>query len=318
MKRSKWMRCVRIGLAGAVAWVILAGSAIQANPPAPNRPAATVNGEVITFAQLEPMLKVYGSVTLELPEAQRRELQREALASLIDELLLDQFLRKYVPPASSVEVNRKMAELASGLKKNKQSLADFCRESHQTEAQIRVNLTLSLRWAAYASQHVGDAELQRYYNEFQDFFNRVTVRASHIVLRVGPKTSPSEKNAAQAKLLDLRNQIVSGKLDFAAAARMYSQCPTATTGGDVGSFPRKFVVDENFARAAFAMQVGEISGVVQTDFGLHLIKVTERKPGQPSDFSKIKNDVKEIYLDDMRLSILAQLRKEAKIEIHLP
>ena len=89
-------------------------------------------------------------------------------------------------------------------------------------------------------------------------------------------------------------------------------------GGDVGSFPRKFVVDENFARAAFALKPGEISGVVQTDFGLHLIKVTERKAGQPSDFSKIKEDVKEIYLDDMRLNILAQLRKEAKIEVHLP
>ena len=61
------------------------------------------------------------------------------------------------------------------------------------------------------------------YAERYDFFNRVTVRASHIVLRVGPNTSASEKNTAQAKLLDLRNQIISGKLDFATAARMYSR-----------------------------------------------------------------------------------------------
>jgi len=312
------MRYVRICLAGAVAWGMLAGSPARANPPAPNKAAATVNGEVIPFAQLEAILKFSGPVPVELPETQRRELQREALATIIDELLLDQFLRKHVAPVDPDVVKRKMAELETGLKKNKQTLAEFCRESHQTEAQIRANLTLSLRWAAYASKHVSDAELQRYYNEYHDFFDRVTVRASHIVLRVGPAAPENEKNAARAKLLDLRNQIISGKLDFAAAAKAYSQCPTAPTGGDVGTFPRKFVVDENFARAAFAMKPGEISGVVQTDFGLHLIKVTERKAGQPSDFSRIKNDVKEIYLDDMRLTILAQLRKEAKIEIHLP
>jgi peptidyl-prolyl cis-trans isomerase C len=300
-----------------VVWGILADSAARANPPA-NKAAATVNGEVITFAQLEAILKGSGPVPVELPEMQRRELQREALASIIDELLLDQFLRKHVPPADPGEISRKMAELETGLKKNKQTLAEFCRESHQTEAQIRANLMLSLRWATYARQHVSDAELQRYYNEYRDLFDRVTVRASHIVLRVGPAAPDSQKNAARAKLLELRQQIVSGKMDFAAAAKTYSQCPTAQDGGDVGSFPRKFVVDENFARAAFALKPGEISDVVQTDFGLHLIKVTERKPGPPSDFSKIKEDVKEIYLDDMRLNILAQLRKEAKIEVHLP
>jgi len=318
MKQSKWMRYAPLCLAGAMAWGMLAGSAVRANPPAPNKAAATVNGEVIPFAQLESVLKTAGPVPVELPEAQRRELQREALATVIDELLLDQFLRKHVGPANPSEVNRKMAELEVGLKKNHQTLAEFCRESHQTEAQIRSNLILYLRWAAFASKHISDAELLRYYNEYRDFFDRVTVRASHIVLRVGANASEKDRNAARAKLLDLRNQIVSGKLDFAAAAKAYSQCPTAPTGGDVGTFPRKFIVDENFARAAFALKPGEISGVVQTDFGLHLIKVTERKAGQPSDFSKIKEEVKEIYLDDMRLSLLAQLRKEAKIEVHLP
>ena len=318
MKRSKWMRYVRSCLTGAVAWGLLAGSVARANPPAANKAAATVNGEVVTFAQLESVLKFSGPVPVELPAAQRRELQREALATVIDELLLDQFLRKHVGPANPGEVSRKMAELEAGLKKNKQTLAEFCRESHQTEAQIRANLSLYLRWAAYASKHVSDAELHHYYNEYRDLFDRVTVRASHIVLRVGPGAPENEKSAARAKLLDLRNQIVSGKFDFAAAAKAYSQCPTAPTGGDVGTFPRKFVVDENFARAAFALKPGEISGVVQTDFGMHLIKVTERKAGQPSDFSKIKEEVKEIYLDDMRLNILAQLRKEAKIEVHLP
>src|SRR5262249_46998866 len=201
-------------------------------------------GGAIPLGELEPVLQLAGPLPAELPAEQRRELQREALSTLIDELLLDQFLRKHVPPVDRAEVNRKMAELEAGLHKNKQTLSEFCRDSHQTEAQIRANLALSLRWAAYAPQHVSDAQLKRYYAEFRDFFDRVTVRASHIVLRVGPNVPESDKVAAQARLLTLRDQIVGGRLDFAAAARAYSQCPTARDGGDVGSFPRKFVVDE--------------------------------------------------------------------------
>jgi peptidyl-prolyl cis-trans isomerase C len=77
-------------------------------------------------------------------------------------------------------------------------------------------------------------------------------------------------------------------------------------------------VDENFARAAFSTPVNGISDVVQTGFGLHLIKVTERKPGEPSDFSKIKEDVRFFCVDEMRMSLLNDLRKSGQIEVTLP
>ncbi len=321
MKRKQWMANA---VAGAAVWATLAGAAAanptaaRTAPPLAGKPAATVNGEVITFAQLEPVLKLAGPLPVEIPEAQRRELQREALSMLIDDLLLQQFLRKHVPAADPAEVNKKMAELEAGLKQKKQTLAEFCRESHQTEAQLRTNIAHFLQWSAYARQRVGDAELQRYFTGYRDFFDRVTVRASHIVVRVGAKASPGEVAQARAKLAELRKQILAGKFDFAQAAKDHSQCPSAQTGGDIGSFPRKFVVEENFARVAFGMKPGEVSDVVQTDFGLHLIKVTERKAGQPADFNKVKEEVKEFYLEDLRQTLLAQLRKEAKIEIHLP
>jgi len=323
MKRKQWMAHA---LAGAAVWATLAGAAAanptagtaRAAPPPAGKPAATVNGEVITFAQLEPVLKLAGPLPVEIPEAQRRELQREALSMLIDDLLLQQFLRKHVPPADPAEVNKKLAELEAGLKQKKQTLAEFCKESHQTEAQLRANIGHFLQWSAYARRRVSDAELERYFTGYRDFFDRVTVRASHIVLRVGAKASPGEVAQARAKLTELRKQIVAGKLDFAAAAKAHSQCPSAPHGGDIGSFPRKFVVEENFARVAFGLKPGEVSDVVQTDFGLHLIKVTERKAGQPADFNKVKEEVKEFYLEDLRQTLLGQLRKEAKIEIHLP
>jgi peptidyl-prolyl cis-trans isomerase C len=160
--------------------------------------------------------------------------------------------------------------------------------------------------------------VQRYFTENKDFFDGVAVRASHIVTRTPPGTSDGERQAARVRLLALRQEILAGTLDFAAAAAKHSQCTSAQQGGDVGFFPRKGVVDEPIARAAFALPVGHISDVVQTDYGMHLIKVTERKPGQPADFLKVKEDVRAMCAEELRQSLLAELRKSAKVQINLP
>jgi peptidyl-prolyl cis-trans isomerase C len=90
-------------------------------------------------------------------------------------------------------------------------------------------------------------------------------------------------------------------------------------GGDIGFIFRKGgLVDETFARSAFALKTGEISGVVETEFGLHLIQVTDRKPGTPSTFEKAVTDVLDTYSDDFRAELIAKLRKESQIQITVP
>jgi peptidyl-prolyl cis-trans isomerase C len=197
-------------------------------------------------------------------------------------------------------------------------LADFYKESGQTEAQLRTNILNMLRWAAYVKEHVTEADVQRYFEQSRDFFDRVAVRASHVVLRISPAASPGEREQVRTRLQTLRQEIVGGKIDFAEAAKKFSQCTSASNGGDIGYFPRKLAVEEPFAKAAFALKVGDISEVVETDYGMHLIKVTDRKPGQPADYNKIKEEVRELYTEEMRLAVLAQQRKTAQIEINLP
>src|SRR5207245_2012426 len=99
------------------------------------------------------------------------------------------------------------------------------------------------------------------------------------------------------------------------AARKFSQCTSAPNGGDVGYFSRKGVVAEEFARAAFTLKVGEVSDVVVSDYGMHLIKLTERKPGQPSSFEKVKDDVRMMAAEELRQALLAQQRKSARVQI---
>jgi peptidyl-prolyl cis-trans isomerase C len=281
------------------------------------KPAAVVNGEPISMAELEAVLK-QAPMAVEMPEPVRVQMRRHALAMLIDDTLMQQFIKANAPQVPKAEVDQKMAEMDADLKKEKKSVEAFCKENGQTVEELRDGLTWMLRWTAWAKGKISDADVRRYYEAYKDYFDGTTVRVSHIAVRLGENASEADHARAKAQLTELRAQIIAGKVDFAAAAKTYSQCESSKAGGDLGFVARKTMVEEAFAHTAFAMQPGQVSDVVQTGFGMHLIKVIERKPGQPSDFAKIKEQVRDIYTEEYRLTILAQQRKAAKLEINIP
>jgi peptidyl-prolyl cis-trans isomerase C len=252
-------------------------------------------------------------------EAQRRQVRSEVLGLIINDVLMRQFLRKNGPKVEPVDVDKQVADFTKSLEQQKppRTLQDFYRETGQTEEQVRSNITRMLQWMAYVKAHVKDDDIKAYYGQSKDFFDQVAVRASHIVFRVAPDAPEAERKATRDKLTALRDEIVAGKLDFAEAAKKHSQCPSAPGGGDIGFFSRKGMLDENFAKAAYALKADEVSDIVTTDFGLHLIKVTDRKPGKPSDFEKIKDEVRDFYVEELRQNLLMQERKNAKIEINI-
>jgi peptidyl-prolyl cis-trans isomerase C len=317
MSARKWL--IR-GLAGAALVAGTAGRAPAQPAAAPAatataaKPVAVVNGEPITATDLEQALKLVGPSAVPLTEQQKQATRELALDDLIEDALMHQFLRQYAPKATDAQVNQELADMAEALKAQKKTLAELFKESGMPEAQWRVVIGYRVQWRAYCQAQVTDAVLKQYYDANKEFFDKVRVRASHIVIRVHAGTPPAEVEAARAKLTALRQQLLQNKIDFAEAAKQYSQCPTATKGGDLDYFPRKGVIDENFARTAFAMKPGEVSDIVQTDYGLHLIKVTDRTPPQPSEFEKIKEDVRMFCIAEMQQNILTHMHKNAKIE----
>src|SRR6266849_10054630 len=233
MRARSWL--VR-SLASIAVLAVLANG-LRAKPQQP-KVAAVVDGTQITMAEVENVLKQAGPTATPLTDMQRKQLQMEAVGMLIDDLLLEQFLRKNAPQVSVAEVDKKVAELTASLKPQGKTLADFYKESGQNEAQLRTNILNMLRSAAYVKANLTEADVQRYYQESRDFFDRVAVRASHVVLRVSSSASPGEREQIRARLQALHQEVVSGKIDFAEAAKKYSQCTSAPNGGDVGYFPR--------------------------------------------------------------------------------
>ena len=102
---------------------------------------------------------------------------------------------------------------------------------------------------------------------------------------------------------------------FAAIARDKSSCPSKAQGGDVNWFQRSGFMVESFAKTAFGLKPFEMSDVVKTQFGFHLILCTGRKPGQEVKFEDVKEEVKEIYCNRLREAVAAHMKQNAKIVI---
>lgn len=118
------------------------------------------------------------------------------------------------------------------------------------------------------------------------------VRARHILIRTGPSASLQEKTAAKQKAEKIRGDLVKGA-DFDESAKKYSDDQaSAAMGGDLGFFVRGQMVSE-FEQTAFSLPVGEISKVVETEFGYHIIKVEEKKAPSKLKYEDVKEELKE-------------------------
>jgi peptidyl-prolyl cis-trans isomerase C len=153
----------------------------------------------------------------------------------------------------------------------------------------------------------------------RDYFDKVEIRVSHIIIRMSKGALPGERATVRGKMQAIRADLITGKMDFATAARKYSQEPSAREGGDVGFVLRRSQeLEEALAKVAFGLKVGEISELLETPTGMHLLIVTARKPGQPSTFEKAILEVLELYTEDYRNELISKLRKEGQIRISLP
>jgi peptidyl-prolyl cis-trans isomerase C len=289
----------------------------QASPEATT--AATVNGQVVTLAEVDAAL---GAQLRNVPltAAQQRNLRASVLEDLIGDVLLKQFLAKNAPKADhAAELDAQMKALSAALLKENRTLADYLKQTGQTEGQLRETWTMHIQLAAYVKTQVTDEQLKAFHAANRDHFDRVEVRPTHVMIRAGRNATPVDRARAKERLQAVRAEIAAGKLDFATAARKFSECPTAKDGGDLGFIRRRGLPeDEPLAKVAFALKPGDLSDVIETEYGFHILTVRERKPGTPSVLEKCVVEVLEEYTDEYRETLLKKLRKEGQVKITLP
>lgn len=153
---------------------------------------------------------------------------------------------------------------------------------------------------------VEDAELEAFYNQNAAMFrNEESVTASHILVDTEEK--------AHEILGELK-----GDKAFEDAAKEYSSCPSSQNGGDLGNFTRGKMVPE-FENAAFALDIDQISDVVQTQFGFHIIKVTDKQEASQKSFEEAKQDIQNTVLlqkqQDKYLAKVDEIKANVEVEV---
>jgi peptidyl-prolyl cis-trans isomerase C len=165
-------------------------------------------------------------------------------------------------------------------------------------------------------------------NEYQGFYEKnkekyvedEQVRARHILVKVAQGTAQGDEEKLKKRADNALKRAKKGE-DFAKLAEEFSEDTSKTNGGDLGFFPRGHMVAE-FEEAAFTIKPGQISDLVRTQFGYHIIKVEERKPAKALSFEEahpqVEEDVRREHTFARYQEYMAGLRTKASIEILLP
>ena len=290
-------------------------------------PVARVNGVAIGALELARAKKVLlsGQRGITPSADQQKEIEKQALTQLVSAELLYQAGQKLEIKDIEKQVDGKLAQGKAKFA-SEQDFAKAMKELDLGEKDLRdytrrdLVITNFIEKTIVPKVTVSEEDVKKFYDQNSDKFTRPeTVRASHILLGVDPKAGADEKKAAREKAEKLRKELTTGA-DFAALAKANSTDSSSKQGGDLGSFAKGQMVPA-FEKAAFGLKPGEISDVVETQFGYHIIKLTEKKAAEKVDLKDVKPKIED-YLKNQKIGAavndyLAEARKTAKVELLL-
>ena len=163
------------------------------------------------------------------------------------------------------------------------------------------------------SMKAGEEAIAKFYEENARYFEKPEqVEASHILIKLdeADATNETAKAAAKAKAESLRAQILAGT-NFAELAAIHSDCPSKAQGGSLGSFGRGQMV-KPFEDAAFALGTNEVSEVVETQFGFHVIKVTGKTPAGKTPLAEVREQIEEHLSGEQKMEAVQKLIEDLK------
>ena len=282
----------------------------------PNEVIAVVNGENILRLELD---KIMEKIRNRVGKSRLYTVEKRILGDLVTQLLLKQFIKKEGIQVAQSRIEEEIKKFRENLTKNPEakgkSLEVLLEEQGGGIGELRVALGISFSIDDYLDKSVTEDELKEYFNENIGVFSGETVTASHILLDTKNITDEDKLKEAKEKILKIKEELDNGA-DFAKLAEEKSDCPSAKKGGQLGTFGRNEMVKE-FTDAVFATDVNGISEPVKTQFGYHIIKVTDKQGGKDVKFEDVKEGAKTALYNEKTIKLIEDLNKNADTKILL-
>ncbi|MFW5828298.1 MAG: peptidylprolyl isomerase [Alkalispirochaeta sp.] len=287
---------------------------------------ARVNGELVSQDEFDSVVESniarYEAQSGEsFDQQQLPQLQRQVLDGLVTRTVLEQ-------EADRLNITVGDERFAETLDQFKQQFPDetgyqtaleqqgFTEEEFETELRRQMVIEELIRSQVYDQVEVSEEDMREFYDDNPQYFQQEDQVAARHIIFTTEGVEASEREALQEELEGIRQEIVDGA-DFAEMAEEHSQGPSAPNGGDLGTFGRGQMVPE-FENAAFELEVGEISPVIETQFGYHILQVTERVPAQTQSYEEAQERIQQFLTEEERNSgaqaYVTELREDAEVE----
>ena len=258
----------------------------------------------------------------EINDRMRNQIRTGVVDMLVEKTLLEQKLASQkvtIADKQSMEDIEKIAKQQNlTMEDVPAEIAKFGMTMDDLKGQILMKLQMdTLIEKEMKEKDITDEDIKTFYDKNPQYFERAEeVQASHILVKLEENATPEQKAEARKKIEELQKKVKDGG-DFAELAKANSNCPSSERGGDLGSFGRGQMVPE-FENAAFTMEVGQVSDIIETRFGYHLIKKTGHTKAEKTDLDEVKDQIKQ-YLTQQKRSEFwegysKKMRDEAKIE----
>jgi peptidyl-prolyl cis-trans isomerase SurA len=286
-----------------------------------DRVVAKVNSEIITLSSVNERAellkqKKQGSYNEE-------EILDEALNEIVEEKLQLQEAKKrgLVVDDSAVEAAVMNIEQKNGLQEGQLAVMleseGRSMESYKNHIRDQILLSKVVRFEMGSRVNISERKIAKYYHKNQkDFWEPSKARVRHILILTEEGLSADKKKEKYLLAKSILREVKGGR-DFSAAAKEYSEDISASEGGDVGFVEKGKMVPE-FENTVYRMKEGEISDIVETEYGFHIIKVDQVLAGRTLPLKVVKNKVQSILSKKKQKSVyeewMNELRKSAFIE----
>jgi peptidyl-prolyl cis-trans isomerase C len=305
-------------------------AAAPAEKPVPAElpdPVARVNGEAISKADFQRAVQtVEANAGGAVPPDQRDRVYRGVLDQMIGYRLLIQETKTRKLVVADTELNQRISQIQSQFP-SEEAFKQALTQQNVTLEQLRDNARNDLLVGNMLQTEVGSkttvtpAEIDDFYKKNPTQFQRPErVRASHILIGFPENADEAAKNAARAKGAEILKEVKAGK-DFAELAKQHSTDPgSGPNGGDLGFFQQGQMVPP-FDKAAFSMKPGETSDLVETNFGVHIIRVVDRQPAGTVPLDEVRPQVQQYLEGQARQRVTRDfvegLKAKGKVEIFM-
>ena len=310
----------------AISLVILTGlSAVQGADTAKDQ-VAVVNGTVITRQELEnEVTRAKNRMAAQgqpVADDTIEKMDQKILDQLIDMEILQQESQKEKIQITDTSVADHLAKFKARFP-SAEAYEKALKELNVSETELKENTRKGLAVQELIEKQVtskieiSDADRRGFYDSNPNFFEQPEqIEARHILIKSDPKDDKALQEKALEKIKEVQQQVKAGE-DFADLAKKYSEGPSGKNGGDLGYFGRGQMV-KPFEDAAFGLEPGQISDIVKTQFGYHLIMVTGKKAARTIPYEEVREKIGS-HLKQQKTSesikvYIEKLKKEAKIE----